>query len=356
MSTGGSETAGTTGRIGQFSSLDEGCVLDFLDDQLCDAVAALDVNGLAGIVVDEEHRDLTAVSGVDRAGRVHHGQSVLDGQAGAWMDERRMTVRECDSDAGGDHGPLPRRQCDVDGAAQVGTSIAGLRVGRQRHTRIESGDENLFHAQSVTGTPNDLASPVAWAGPRSLGAGGAWRSPPYSGAVESYRERLTVPASWWVVALIFGGTCGWLMVVAASPSLGVAAAIVGTVAAGALIWGYGSLTVCADARGLKVGGAHLDAAHIGTVTPLDRAAFRTSLGPDTDARAWLRTRPYVDGGVRVDVNDPSDPVPYWLVSCRRPEAVAAALGRPVGQTVPHCEKEASQRVVPPTEQRKDDGG
>jgi hypothetical protein len=148
--------------------------------------------------------------------------------------------------------------------------------------------------------------------------------------------------SWWVVALIFGGICGWIVMVAATPLLGSAAAIAGTLAAGALIWSYGSLSVRADDQGLRVGAAHLDAAHIGTVTPLDRVAFRAHLGPETDARAWLRTRPYVDGGVRVEVMDPSDPVPYWLVSCRRPEAVVAALGRAVGQTGP--------------ERRRDDGG
>jgi hypothetical protein len=164
--------------------------------------------------------------------------------------------------------------------------------------------------------------------------------------VESYRERLTVPRSWWLLALIFGGICGWIMVVAASPLLGLLAAVGGTAVAGALIWSYGSLTVRADAEGLRVGAAHLDAAHIGTVTPLDRVAFRTSLGPDADARAWLRTRPYVDGGVRVEVVDPSDPAPYWLVSSRRPEAVAAALDRAVHET----------EGITATEQRGDDGG
>ena len=160
--------------------------------------------------------------------------------------------------------------------------------------------------------------------------------------MESYRERLTAPRSWWVAAPLFGGICGWIMVVAATPELGLVAGIVGTLAVGALIWGYGSLTVRAGADGLHVGSAHLIPEFVGTVAVLDRVAFRTSLGPDADARAWLRTRPYVDGGVRVDVNDPGDPVPYWLVSCRRPEAVAAALGRPVGQTG--------------TDQRRDDGG
>ncbi len=150
--------------------------------------------------------------------------------------------------------------------------------------------------------------------------------------MNSYRERLSVPASWWIVTLIFGGICGWIMVVATTPAFGIVAAIVGTVVAGVLTWAYGSLTVRAGVDGLDVGGAHLDAAHIGGVTPLDRVAFRSSLGPEADARAWLRTRPYVDGGVRVDLDDPSDPTPYWLVSTRRPEAVAAALGRPVDQT------------------------
>lgn len=147
-----------------------------------------------------------------------------------------------------------------------------------------------------------------------------------------YRERLTAPAPWWVVALIFGAMCGWIMVVAATPSLGVVAAIVGTLVVAALVWSYGALTVRAGDDGLRVGSAHLPREYIGTVTALDRAAFRAYLGPEADARAWLRTRPYVDGGVRVEVNDPKDPVPYWLVSCRRPEAVAAALGQPVGQT------------------------
>jgi hypothetical protein len=154
--------------------------------------------------------------------------------------------------------------------------------------------------------------------------------------VESYRERLTVPASWWIVALVFGGVCGWIMVVATTPGLGAIAAVAGSLAAGALIWSYGSLTLRADAGGLSIGSAHLGAPHIGAVTPLDRAAFRASLGPEADARAWLRTRPYVDGGVRVDVNDPRDPTPYWLISSRHPEAVVAALGRPVSQTGPRA--------------------
>jgi hypothetical protein len=38
-------------------------------------------------------------------------------------------------------------------------------------------------------------------------------------------------------------------------------------------------------------------------------------------------RPWVDGVVRVALTDPADPAPYWLVSTRRPEVLAAALER-----------------------------
>jgi hypothetical protein len=150
--------------------------------------------------------------------------------------------------------------------------------------------------------------------------------------MESYRERLTAPLSWWVAVLIFGGICGWIMVVAADPTWGLVTTVLATVTGGALVWAYGALTIRAGADGLRVGDAFLPISAVGPAVALDRASFRANLGPDADARAWLQTRPYVDTGVRVTVDDPNDPAPYWLVSARRPEAVIAALGRSVVQT------------------------
>lgn len=150
--------------------------------------------------------------------------------------------------------------------------------------------------------------------------------------MESSRERLTAPPSWWVAALLFGGICGWIMVVAANPTWGLVTAVVATAAAGALVRAYGGLTIRAGVDGLHVGDAFLPIEAIGEAVALDRVALRASLGPDADARAWLRTRPYIDTGVRVTVDDSSDPTPYWLISARNPEAVVAALGRSVVQT------------------------
>jgi len=152
-----------------------------------------------------------------------------------------------------------------------------------------------------------------------------------SGSMATHRERLTAPASWWVVVVAFGLVWGWLMLVATNRSIAVGAAVLATALAAGLVWSYGSIVVEAGPVGLRVGRAHLPPDDIGAVRALDPRGFREQLGPQADARAWLRTRPYIDAGVRVDVADPSDPTPYWLVSSRRPEALAAALS----QTGPH---------------------
>ncbi|MGT2426890.1 DUF3093 domain-containing protein [Amnibacterium kyonggiense] len=48
-------------------------------------------------------------------------------------------------------------------------------------------------------------------------------------------------------------------------------------------------------------------------------------GPGLDARAYTMFRGWVDPVVRVTVEDPDDPAPYWLVSTRRPDELRAAL-------------------------------
>jgi hypothetical protein len=152
-----------------------------------------------------------------------------------------------------------------------------------------------------------------------------------AGRVSTYRERMTAPPSWWILALVFGLVCGWIMLVATNLPIAIGAFIVGAVVAGGLVWRYGSVLIEAGPSGLHVGSAHLPIEHVGSVEALDRVGFRERLGPHADARAWLRTRPYVDAGIRVDLDDPSDPTPYWLISSRRPEALADAL-RQTGRT------------------------
>ena len=59
--------------------------------------------------------------------------------------------------------------------------------------------------------------------------------------------------------------------------------------------------------------------HLGTATALDAESTRRIAGVDADARAYLLLRPYLKRAVRVEITDPADPAPYWLVSTRHPD-------------------------------------
>ena len=76
---------------------------------------------------------------------------------------------------------------------------------------------------------------------------------------------------------------------------------------------------------LRAGRARIPVTLLGDVTVLDPDAMRTELGPRLDARAHACLRAWIRTGVRVELADPQDPTPYWLVSSRRPEELARAI-------------------------------
>jgi hypothetical protein len=48
-------------------------------------------------------------------------------------------------------------------------------------------------------------------------------------------------------------------------------------------------------------------------------------GPLAEPRAYVATKPWLSGSVRVQVEDPEDDTPYWLVGTRDPARLTAAL-------------------------------
>ena len=142
-----------------------------------------------------------------------------------------------------------------------------------------------------------------------------------------YAERLTVPLRWWVQGTMLVASV-WLAVLVATPDNEVVAWLVGAVALAvlvALLVGYGRARVAVEGTTLHAGRAHIGLEHVGAVTALDADGVRRQAGVDADARALLLLRPYLKRGVRIDIADPGDPAPYWLVSCRRPESLVTAL-------------------------------
>nr|WP_284301161.1 DUF3093 family protein [Homoserinibacter gongjuensis] len=43
------------------------------------------------------------------------------------------------------------------------------------------------------------------------------------------------------------------------------------------------------------------------------------------ADAWLLIRGWIPDVVRVELDDPQDPTPYWIISSRRADELAAAI-------------------------------
>ena len=147
----------------------------------------------------------------------------------------------------------------------------------------------------------------------------------------TYAERLHAPVSWWLLGGGFVVCIGWAFLVAIPGRVTVIATLV---TLGLVTWwlvGYGRVEVRVDADALHAGRAVLPRGNVGTVEALDAEATRRAMGADADARAFLVTRPYCRTAVRVEVVDPTDPTPYWLISSRDPAALAASLDRAAGR-------------------------
>jgi len=143
----------------------------------------------------------------------------------------------------------------------------------------------------------------------------------------SYAERLYVPLRWWVQAIMFIAT-GWIAMIVSMPGFWAwffTAVVLAVLAAWFLSLGSARIAVV-DGQ-LQAGRASIDAAYLGRAEALDPEAARLVAGRDADVRAFLLLRPYLHRAVKVEINDPADPAPYWLLSSRRPDKLAAALSQ-----------------------------
>ncbi|WP_402464933.1 DUF3093 domain-containing protein [Isoptericola aurantiacus] len=148
---------------------------------------------------------------------------------------------------------------------------------------------------------------------------------PRPAATPLFRERLLPGPGAWVAALGLGVLVAIVLlplVPLAAPGAGVLVAA-GTV----LLLVVTAPVVEVRAGELRAGPARVPVDVLGPVTPICSAEeMRAALGPDLDARAYVCLRSWARTGLRAELRDPADPTPYWLVSTRRPDDLAAALG------------------------------
>ena len=88
---------------------------------------------------------------------------------------------------------------------------------------------------------------------------------------------------------------------------------------------YGGAQVVVGEGWFHAGRAQIETRFVGAADALDADETRRVAGRDADARAYLLLRPYLKRAVRVQIIDPADPTPYWLVSSRHADALAGAL-------------------------------
>lgn len=140
-----------------------------------------------------------------------------------------------------------------------------------------------------------------------------------------FDERLRVPATWWVLAVVLGVVVWWVLVLAAPILVAVGAGLMSFAAAAVMLWRWGSARITVAGDRLQAGRAAIPLRLCAAATALDADAARELRGPRADARAYLLLRPYVSTAVRIDLADPQDPTPYWLLSSRRPDDLARAV-------------------------------
>ncbi len=78
---------------------------------------------------------------------------------------------------------------------------------------------------------------------------------------------------------------------------------------------------------LFVAGAKIEKEFIGQVTALDPAGMKLLRGRDANAIAFTEVRFWIKSGVKVEVNDANDPVPYWLISSKQTEKLVSAISK-----------------------------
>ena len=138
-----------------------------------------------------------------------------------------------------------------------------------------------------------------------------------------HRERLTPsPAFYLAIVLVIPATFLVFLPINVTAGIIVAAVLyLGSVAAFIVT----SPVVQVTPEGFFAGAARLTPDEIGTVTTYTGGDATQQRGPRLDARAWTLFRGWVHPVVKIELLDETDPAPYWLVSTRHPNELAAAL-------------------------------
>jgi hypothetical protein len=171
--------------------------------------------------------------------------------------------------------------------------------------------------------------------------------------MRDYRERLRVPALWWLVTGVCVLILGTELFAGYSVLVGVVFYVVLALVCGAALLHWGGVVVEVSGGELRVDPVRLPLAKArdalaarlprpravprvairlplataGQVRPLDQAQTRVMRGPRANPAAYLLIRPYLRESVYVEVIGADARWPYLLIGTRHPARLADAIER-----------------------------
>lgn len=139
-----------------------------------------------------------------------------------------------------------------------------------------------------------------------------------------WEEKIRWP--WWLTLLILGLDLS--IIIAIWAGLGNTAALIAagsTLLFTCYLFFITVLRTRVEGENLSVGRAKIQKKYLGKVITLSIDEFRHLRGAGINPSAFHAFRFWIKRGVKIEINDPRDPTPYWLVSSKAPEQFAEAL-------------------------------
>jgi hypothetical protein len=140
-----------------------------------------------------------------------------------------------------------------------------------------------------------------------------------------FREVVRPPL--WLMAFIYFMAFSIGIAIWAAMTTLIAAIVMGILTLAVIaIYFTASLHIEIDQSHLRVGKASIEKKYCGQITVLNPKQMSLIRTRDADPAAFLAIRFWSAHGVKIELSDKRDRTPYWLVTSKRGEKLAQALG------------------------------
>lgn len=139
-----------------------------------------------------------------------------------------------------------------------------------------------------------------------------------------FKEVIRPP--WWLVAFIYFMLLSLVVAIwAAFDNNAAINAFAISLALQAAIVHWMTSTIEVEGGELRIKRAHIPLKYLGQVEEIRKEKFGFERTRGADPAAFFAITFWISRGIKVTVNDPRDPTPYWLISTKRAAELAAAL-------------------------------